>query len=433
MTVFELLSVLVCIAALFSFISYRFLRLPTTVGVMILSLCSSLLLVIAGHSFPGLHLAAEGVVARIDFTQVVLHGMLAFLLFAGCLHLNLAQLAKEKLAVTTLAILGTVLSTFIVAFLLKLILHALGLPADLMTCLLFGALISPTDPIAVLEMLRRVGAPLSLETQLTGESLFNDGIGAVLFLTLLETSRQGGFPPLGTFALTFLLRAGGGIALGLLLGYLVYRLIRLVDSYPVEILLTLALAMGGYALADAIGLSAPLEVVAAGLLVNGRARTLAMSRVTRDNVDKFWELADDILNVILFLLLGLELLVTPWNSHYTYAALLVIPVVLFARWSSVTAAVGLLRLVHKPIRGTITVLTWGGLRGALSIALALSLTNGYARSELLVFTYLVVVFSIIGQGLTMPFVLRRFAFSSPASNLDSANATAQHDHSVEAL
>jgi monovalent cation:H+ antiporter, CPA1 family len=419
MTLFELLSVLVCIAALFSFISYRLLRLPTTVGVMVLSLCSSLLLIIAGQAFPGLHRAAEAVVVRIDFTQIVLHGMLAFLLFAGSLHLNLHQLGKEKLAVTTLSIFGTVLSTVIVAYLLKIILQALGLPANLRACLLFGALISPTDPIAVLEMLRRVGAPLSLETQLTGESLFNDGIGAVLFLALLEAPAHGSFPPLGSFALSFFLRAGGGLGVGLLLGYLVYRLIRLVDSYPVEILLTLALATGGYALADALNLSAPLEVVAAGLLVNGRARTLGMSAITRDNVDKFWELIDDILNVILFLLLGLELLVTPWNSHYSYAALLAILAVLFARWSSVTASMGLLRLVNKPIRGTITVLTWGGLRGALSIALALSLKDRSGAAELLAFTYVVVVFSIIGQGLTMPLVLRRFGFDSRASRVES--------------
>jgi CPA1 family monovalent cation:H+ antiporter len=409
MTTFALLSALVSIAALFSFLSYRFLRLPSVVGVMVLSLCFSLLLIVLSHPFPELHQAAESIVARIDFTQVVLHGMLAFLLFAGSLHLDLTQLAKEKLPVTTLAVFGTVLSTFLVAFLLKWILRLFGLPADTMSCLLFGALISPTDPIAVLEMLRRVGAPGNLETQLSGESLFNDGIGAVLFLTLLEATERGTFPPAGQFALTFLFKAGGGIALGLLLGYLVYRLLLLVDSYPVEVLLTLALAMGGYALADVLDFSAPLEAVAAGLLVNGRARHLAMSEVTRDNVDKFWELIDGILNVNLFLLLGLELLVTPWNSRYIYAALATIPAVLFARWCSVGATMGLMRWARKHVRGTIAVLTWGGLRGGLSVALALSLKQGPTHDLLLAITYVVVVFSIIGQGLTMPRLLRRFS------------------------
>jgi CPA1 family monovalent cation:H+ antiporter len=301
-----------------------------------------------------------------------------------------------------------------VAVLLKLTLQLFGLPADILSCLLFGALISPTDPIAVLEMLRRVGAPLSLETQLGAESLFNDGIGAVLFVTLLETTQKGTFPPAGQFALTLLLKAGGGIALGLLLGYLVYRLLRMVDSYPVEVLLTLALAMGGYALADVLGLSAPLEAVAAGLLVNGRARRLAMSPVTRENVDKFWELIDGILNVILFLLLGLEILVTPWNSRFTYAALFTIPAVLFARWCSVGASIGLMRWAHKPVRGTVAILTWGGLRGGLAVALALSLEPSAMRNELLAITYVVVVFSVVGQGLTMPRLLRRFELTEEA-------------------
>jgi CPA1 family monovalent cation:H+ antiporter len=407
MSIFALLSTLVCIAALFSFVSHRFLRLPSTIGVMVLSLCSSLVLIILGRSLPSLHHAAEVTVARIDFTSVVLHGMLAFLLFAGSLHLNLAQLVKEKLPVGTLAIFGTLLSTFIIAFLLKFALQVLGLPVDTISCLLFGALISPTDPIAVLEMLRRVGAPLRLETQLAGESLLNDGIGAVLFLSLLEASRQGTFPPVTKFVFDFFVEAGGGIAVGLLLGYLVYRLILLVDSYQVEVLLTLALAMGGYALADALHVSAPIEAVAAGLLVNGHARRLAMSQVTRDNVDKFWELIDSILNVILFLLLGLELLVTPWKSHYTYAALLAIPVVLFARWCSVGATLGVLRWAHKSVPGTITLLTWGGLRGGLSVALALSLKSSPTHDELLAVTYAVVIFSILVQGMTMPKLLRR--------------------------
>ena len=340
--------------------------------------------------------------------------MLAFLLFAGALSLDVDQLSLEKLPVFVLSVLGTLLSTGIVAALLKLILYAVGLSAPTIACLLFGALISPTDPIAVLEMLRRVGVAASLETQLAGESLFNDGVGAVLFLTLVEASSHGGVPPVGSFLVLLAVKAGGGIALGLALGYVVYRMLRVVDSYRVEVLLTIALAMGGYALADVLHLSAPLEAVASGLVVGGRARRLAMSPLTRDNVDKFWELADDILNVVLFLLMGLELLVLSWNRNYLYAGLLAIPAVLLARFVSVGASFGLLRIVQRPVRGTISILTWGGLRGGLAIALALAIPPTPQRDELLAITYVVVVFSIMVQGLTMGGLLKRFPAAEPA-------------------
>ena len=419
MTIFVLLSVLVSLAALFSLISLRVLRLPIAIGVMLLSLCSSALLAFAGRAMPGLHAIAVSVISKIDFPQVVLHGMLAFLLFAGSLQLNLAQLAKDKLPVLVLSIFGTALSTLLVAALLKLIFLATGLNSSLIICLFFGALISPTDPIAVLEMLHRAGVPLSLETQLTGESLFNDGVGAALFLTLLGASSKGTLPAVSSFVYRFAVNAGGGILVGLALGYLVYRLLLLVDSYRVEVLLTIALAMGGYALADVLGFSAPLEAVAAGLVAGGRARTLAMSPLTRDNVDKFWELADDILNVIFFLLLGLELLAMPWDGRYLYAGLLAIPAVLLARWLSVGASLSLLRAFHRPGRGAISVLTWGGLRGGLAVALALSLPAGTARNQVLAVTYLVVVFSIVVQGLTVGKLYRRLSVSplGPGPNI----------------
>ncbi len=420
MTIFVLLSVLVSLAALFSLISYRVLRLPASIGVMLLSLCSSALLVIAGRRVPGLDAIVGTAMSKIDFPQLVLHGMLAFLLFAGSLQLNLSQLAKDKLPVLVLSIFGTVLSTLLVAAFLKLILVLVGLNSSLITCLFFGALISPTDPIAVLEMLRRVGVPLSLETQLTGESLFNDGVGAALFLTLLGASSKGSLPSLTSFFYLLVVNAGGGILIGLALGYLVYRLLLLVDSYRVEVLLTIALAMGGYALADVLGLSAPLEAVTAGLVAGGRARALAMSPLTRDNVDKFWELADDILNVIFFLLLGLELLVMPWDRHYVYAGLLAIPAVLLARWLSVGASFGILRACQRPQRGTISILTWGGLRGGLAIALALSLPAGAGRNQVLAITYIVVVFSVVVQGLTMSSLLRKLSSAELVSILPDA-------------
>jgi CPA1 family monovalent cation:H+ antiporter len=411
MPVFALVSTLVCLAAAFSLVSRRVLRLPITVGVMLQSLGMSLVFVLVGSAVPGLHARVAAEVARIDFSAVVLHGMLAFLLFAGALKLNLKELAKQKAAVTALSVFGTLLSTVIVAGLLKLILAATGFHATWIACLLFGALISPTDPIAVLELLRRVDAPASLEAQLTGESLFNDGVGAVVFLTLLASVDGGGPPSVASFTWLLLIKAGGGVILGLALGYVCYRLIRTVDGYRVEVMLTLALAMGGYALADALRLSAPLEAVAAGLVVGGRARHLGMSEETRIHVDDFWDLIDDFMNVILFLLLGLQLIAMPWRVQYVYAGLLAIPVVLGARWLSVGASLGLVRAFHKPMRGAMSVLTWGGLRGGLAVALALSIPQGRPHDRLLAITYIVVIFSIVVQGLTMSSLLRRLGLA----------------------
>ena len=416
MSTFALLSVLVSIGAVFSFVSSRVLRLPTSIGTMILSLGAAALLIVGGRHATGLQGEVERLISGIDFNQVVLHGMLAFLLFAGALQLDLTQLSREKISVIALSVVATALSTVLVAALFKGALLLVGMSLSTMGALLFGALISPTDPIAVLEMLRRVGASAELEVQLAGESLFNDGVGAVFFLALLSASTGGALPSFGSFAMMLLLKAGGAIALGYGLGYLAYRLIRLVDSYRVEVLLTLALAMGGYALADALHLSAPLEVVTAGLLVSGRARAFAMSETTRENLDKFWELVDDMMNVVLFLLLGLELLVLPISRTSLVAGLIAIPVVLLARFLSVGATVRVLGVFRQRVPGVVTVLTWGGLRGALAVALALSLprAEGRERELLLATTYVVVVFSILVQGLTISPMLQRLRLTSAA-------------------
>jgi CPA1 family monovalent cation:H+ antiporter len=410
---FALLSVLVAVGALFSFLSYRVLRLPTTIGTMLLSLLAASALILGGNVVPGLRAQAQFVVAGIDFNQVVLHGMLAFLLFAGALQLDLRQLGRERVSVLSLSVFATAISTVAVGFLFKGALNLVGVPIGITEALLFGALISPTDPIAVLEMLQRVGAPPELESQLAGESLFNDGVGAVIFVALLGASEAAstrhGLPSLTAFGTLLLLQAGGGIALGMALGYLIYRLIGMVDSYRVEVMLTLALAMGGYALADKLHLSAPLEVVAAGLMVSGTARPFAMSPKTRDHLETFWELVDDIMNVVLFLLLGLQLLVLPLSLSLLTAGLIAIPVVLFARLASVTAVIRTLALCRQRVTGNVMILTWGGLRGALAVALALSLPSEPAteRNLLLAATYVVVVFSILVQGLTISPLLRR--------------------------
>lgn len=418
MTLFVLLSTLVSLAALFGLVSHRVLRLPVSIGTTILSLCAAAALLAVGQVAPGLHATAEHIVAGIDFNQVVLHGMLAFLLFAAALQLNLEELSRQKLAVFSLSLLATALSTLFVAGLFKLGLLAIGVPLSTMGALLFGALISPTDPIAVLEMLRRIGAPAALEAQLAGESLFNDGVGAVIFLALVDASIGGSLPSPAHFAALLLSKAIGGIAIGALLGYLTYRLLLLVDDYRIEVLLTLALAMGGYALADALHVSAPLEVVTAGLLVSGRGRSLAMSEEVRSHVETFWGLIDDIFNVVLFLLLGLELLVLPLQVRFVVAGLLAIPIVLLARCASVSLTVEALAFVGNRIPGSIQVLTWGGLRGGLAVALALSLPGrqGLERSLLLVTTYVVVVFSIVVQGLTITHLLRRLGLQSTSTD-----------------
>lgn len=400
---------IVCLAALFGLVSHRYLRLPPTIGTLALSVVAVSILTVLGKQLPGIQHFATQLMQSIDFNAVVLHGMLAFLLFAGALHLDLGNLKKQAVPVAALSILSTILATIFVATLLWLILRLCHMPANITTCLIFGALISPTDPVAVLEMLNRVKAPVQVQTLLGGESLFNDGVGAVLFLALLEASGPHGMPSLSRFSILFLLKAGGGLVLGLAAGYAVSRLLRLSDDYTLRTLLTLALAMGGYALADALHLSAPLEAVAAGLMVNYRGRAVSMP--DRQHVDDFWSLLDDMLNVVLFLLLGFAMILVPISSRLFVVGLLTIPAVLLARAASVAVVLLPIRRFVDRFGALCAVLTWGGLRGALSVALVLALANRTGATELLSITYTVVVFSVLVQGLTMVPLLRRLGFA----------------------
>jgi CPA1 family monovalent cation:H+ antiporter len=413
---FSLMSLLISLAAVSSYINYRYIKLPTTIGVMLVALVASLALVLVGPFAGEAREQAAALVSRIDFNQVVLHGMLAFLLFAASIHVNLEELGREWLTIGSLAIFGTLASTFIVGFVTWLVLGWLGLGIPILHALLFGALISPTDPIATLGIMKSVGAPRQLEVQVAGESLFNDGLGVVVFLVLLQLSGVGGADGdgvaapasigVGAVGLLLLEEVGGALALALVAGFITYKMLKRVDNYQVEVMLTLALAMGLYALADALHLSAPIAVVVAGLFVGNQGRAFAMTEKTREHVDTFWELVDEILNVVLFLLIGLELLVLPIERRWLLAGVLAIPIVLAARWLSVAGIIGSISRMKAQSKGAIKILTWGGLRGGISVAMGLSLPATSSRSLVLTLTYFVVVFSILVQGLTIGRVVR---------------------------
>jgi CPA1 family monovalent cation:H+ antiporter len=412
---FSLISILISLAAVTSYLNYRYIKLPTTVGVMLVALIVSLMLVLIGPYAHGFREQATILVHRFDFNQIVLHGMLAFLLFAGAINVNSDELASEWLGISLLAVLGLLVSTFVVGVVIWQLLGWLGLDISFVNALLFGAIISPTDPIAVLGVMKRVGASRQLEAQVAGESLFNDGLGVVIFLMLLQFSDMDGSGSasvsipvaIGRAAALLFKEVGGALVLALAAGAVAYQMLKRVDDHQVEVLITIALAMGLYALADALDLAAPIAVVIAGLLVGNHGREFAMTDKTRGYVDTFWELVDGILNIVLFLLIGLELLVLPIDSRWMIAGVFAIPVVLSARWLSVTSIIASLSLIKLQSKGAISVLTWGGLRGAISVAMALSLPESPSRSLILTLTYFVVVFSILVQGLTIGRVIRR--------------------------
>ena len=402
MQILDIAAVLITLAAVFSYLNHRYIRLPSAIGLMLMALCLSLVLLGLGKlGYWRIEQTAESFIRSIDFNRTLMHGMLSFLLFAGALHVNLRDLAEQKWIVGSLATIGTVGSTFVVSGLFFFLARGLGLELPFIYCLLFGALISPTDPIAVLGILKSAGAPKSLETKITGESLFNDGIGVVVFIVLLELVASGAEPSAGHIVLLFVEEALGGILFGLILGGIAYWMLARVDNYSVEILVTLAVVMGGYSLAVAIHTSGPIAMVVAGLVIGNHGRRLAMSERTRQHLDLFWELVDEILNTVLFVLIGFELLILELTGDALTAGLLAIPVVLLARFICVGAPVKLLEFRRSFTPGAIRILTWGGLRGGISVALALSIPAGPERDLILTVTYTVVVFSILVQGLTI--------------------------------
>ncbi|HEX5477633.1 MAG TPA: sodium:proton antiporter [Burkholderiales bacterium] len=412
MSLFHVLAALVTLSALAGYLNYRLLRLPTSIGLMLVALVLSGALLALREA--GLFHAAEAkaLLTSIDFGSLVLHGMLGFLLFAGALHVDLGRLKSEAWPVGLLATLGVAVSTAVSGLLFRIAAQALGIDISLVHALLFGAVVAPTDPIAVLGILRKAGVPKDLELQITGESLFNDGVAVVVFLTLLQFAAQGPNPSAGGAALFLLQQVAGGLALGVAAGFCAYRLLHGVDEYPVEVLITLAAAMGAYSAAEAIGVSAPISVVAAGLVIGNQGRAHAMSPRTRERVDAFWELVDYVLNALLFVLLGLQLLALEAAFSAGVQAILIVasvPLALLSRLAGVSLPLALLRPVRRFRSGSLSMLTWGGLKGGVSLALALSLPAFPGRHIVLAATYAVVVFSVLAQGLTLGRLAARIA------------------------
>lgn len=407
MKLFEIISILITLAAAFGYINYRFIRLPMPIGIMLIALLMSLGIILLGPA-TGLEEDVRAMLTVIDFESTLLHGMLSFLLFAGALHVNLADLSSQRWIIALLATLSVVGSTFLIGVMSWGIFDFIGLGIPFIYCLVFGALISPTDPIAVLSILKQAGAPKSLETKITGESLFNDGVAVVVFLVLAGLAAGGHEVTVGGVIGMFLIEAIGGAIFGLGMGWLVFWLLRGIDHYTVEVLLTLALTTGGYALAEALHISAPIAIVVAGLLIGNQGRLLAMSDKTREHLDTFWELVDEILNAVLFLLIGMEVLLLSFSGDYLLAGLLLIPAVLLSRLFWVGLPVGILRYRREFSPHVVKILTWGGLRGGISVALVLSLPDSEIRNTLLAVTYAIVVFSIVVQGLTIGPLLKHY-------------------------
>lgn len=409
MDIFTIISVLVFLSAIFGYLNARFLKLPNSIGLMLITILFTMIVFGIGYVDDTLINAERYIISQIDFKTVLLDIMLSFLLFAGALHTNFDQLRVQRWPILVFSTIGVLVSTFLVGTSMFYLLQFLGMEISFIYCLLFGSLISPTDPIAVLGILKQAGAPKKLETKIVGESLFNDGVGVVVFLTIfqLASAGEGVVEPLEILEL-FGVEVIGGLILGLAMGWGTYKLMRSINDYDIEVIITLATVMVGTLIAQKFHLSAPLAMVAAGLVVgNDTVRNSAMSETTEMYVDKFWELLDILLNTLLFVLIGMEMLVLSFKTEYVIAGLLAIPLILACRYLSLLLPIKFFEKKLDFVPKTNLVMTWGGLRGGISIALALGLSDEMFRDLFLVITYIVVVFSIIGQGLTVGKLVKR--------------------------
>ncbi len=407
---FFIITILVVLSAVFGYINVRFLKLPNSIGLMLITIVFTFGVFALSYFDSTLLDAERFIIKQIDFKSVLLDVMLSFLLFAGALHTNFEQLKVQRWPVLVFSTFGVLVSTFLVGASVFLILQLIGLDINFIYCLLFGALISPTDPIAVLGILKKAGVPKKLEAKIVGESLFNDGVGVVIFLTIFQVALlgTGEIEAFDVFKL-FGKEVFGGILLGGVLGWVTYRLMKSINDYDIEVIITLAAVMGGTVIAHKWHLSAPLAMVTAGLVVgNDTVRGTAMSEITESYVDKFWELIDILLNTVLFVLIGMEILVLTFKTEYILAGLIAVPVVLLCRYLSLLLPISLFKKKLDFVPKTNLIMTWGGLRGGISIALALGLTEAMQRDLFLVITYVVVVFSILVQGLTVGKLVKRF-------------------------
>jgi CPA1 family monovalent cation:H+ antiporter len=401
MAIFHIISILIFLSAVFSYLNFRYLKLPPSIGLMGFSLLFSMVLMVIGNYNPSFKSDIESILGQINFSELLLEVMLSFMLFAGSIHIKIEDLKSESLSIAAYATVSVVISTFIVGYGAYFVLGLFGIEVMQIHALLFGALISPTDPIAVLSILKTSGISKSLQTKIAGESLFNDGVAVVVFIILLQLSGPGAEVSFKNIVFLFLREAAGGILLGIILGYAGYRLITSIDNYKVEVLITLAIVMGGYTLSHFIHVSGPLAMVVAGLIIGNPVKKRGMSEVTKEYIDKFWELLDEILNAILFVLIGLELVIIPIENRIIFLSLALLLLSLLARYISILVPSLLISLREKISQHTIMILTWGGLRGGISIALALSIPSGMNKEIWVMVTYVIVCFSILVQGLTI--------------------------------
>jgi Na+:H+ antiporter len=415
MSLLEIIACLLVLSALFAFINERLLKLPHTIGLMVIALLASLAVVGMEALLPTLGISENALtlLKSIDFRTVLLDGFLAALLFAGAVHVNLSDIAQNKWSIALMASIGVLISTFVVGTLIWLVAGWLDYNLPFMWALVFGSLISPTDPVAVLAIMKNIAVPDALRAKIAGESLLNDGVGVVVFTIMVAiamgTTGSNG-EEIGTLAAIklFAVEAMGGAVLGLIAGSIAYGMMRLVDEYVIEVMITLALVAGTYALALRLHLSGPIAVVVAGVLIGNHGAKFAMSKTTREHVFQFWTLIDEILNSVLFLLIGLEVLLIGREFEQVWLALAAIPIVLAARLLAVSVPIGLMSVRRTFEDGTIRILTWGGIRGGISVALALSLPETPYKDSILTATYVVVVFSILVQGLTMKWLVGSF-------------------------
>lgn len=421
MELYYSLSVLIVIASFFAYFNVRFLKLPSTIGVMVIAMAVSILLVIFGSAFPKALDQVSSLVKGFDFTELLMGAMLNFLLFAGAVHINLKDLREQRTPIVVFSTVSVIISTFVVGSLLYYLLPLLDLHLPYIYCLLFGALISPTDPVAVLSILKSANVKKSLETKIAGESLFNDGVAVVVFAVILQLAQGNAVDvTVGHIAWLLVKEAGGGFVLGVVLGIGASKAMKKIDDYKVSVLITLSVVMGGYLIASQLHISGPLTMVFAGLMIGNFKKNWAMSPVTKDYLDKFWELNDEILNAILFLFIGFNLLLVKDINNYWLPGLSCVVLVLFSRFISIWLPTKFIRFREKFSKGTIKMLVWGGLRGGVSIALALSINDGPYRDIIIAITYFVVVFSIVVQGLTISKLAARVLPKSEKIKLQKA-------------